>query len=82
MAETFDIFEKKIDCDVFLNQLNSLHPSLTCTHEKEIEGKLPFLDVLVEKSNKRFLTSAYGKPTFTEQYDVEIHSNQKVEKPI
>ena len=55
--DTFAMFEKEIDCNMFLNQLNSLHPSLTFTHEKEVEGKLPFLDVLVKKSNTEFLTS-------------------------
>ena len=51
-----------------LNQLRSLHPSLTFTHEKKVEGKFPFLDVIVEKSNTEFLTSVYRKPTFTGQY--------------
>ena len=50
------------------NQLDSFHPSLTFIPEKEVEGKLPFLDVLVKKSNPEFLTSIYRKPTFTRQY--------------
>ena len=52
------LFLKKNDCDMFLNQLNSLHPSLKFTHEKEIDDKLlsVFLDVLVEKSNTESLT--------------------------
>ena len=33
---------------------------------------LPFLDVLVTKSNNKFITSVYRKPTFTGQY---IHWN-------
>ena len=53
---------------MFLNQLNLLHPSLTFTHEKEVEVKLPFLDVLVEKSNTEFLTLVYRNPTVTGQY--------------
>ena len=53
---------------MFLNQLNLLHPSLTFTHEKKVEVKLPFLDVLVKKSNTEFLTLVYRKPTVTGQY--------------
>ena len=56
----------KIDeCDLFLN---SLYPSLRFTFEKESNLALPFLDVLVEKSPSKFITSIYRKPTFTGQY--------------
>ena len=68
MDDTIAMFKKEIDCDLFLNQLNSLHPSLTSIYEKEVKGKLPFLHVLVEKSDTEFLTSVYRKPTFTGQY--------------
>ena len=53
----FAMFEDKFNCNQFLKQLNSLHQSLTCAHEKEVNGKSPFLDVLEEKSNSKFLTS-------------------------
>ena len=67
--DTFAMFEDEFNCNQFLNKLNSLHQSLTLTHEKEVNGKLPFLDVLVEKSNSKFLTSAYRKPSFSGQYN-------------
>ena len=51
-----------------LNSRNSLHPSLRYTFEKESNLPLPFLDVLVEKSPSKFITSIYWKPTFTGQY--------------
>ena len=38
------------------------------THENEINKSLLFLDVLVEKSKKKFNTLVYRKPTFTGQY--------------
>ena len=47
--DTFALFEDESNCNQFLKQLNSLHQSLIFTHEKEVNGKLPFLDVLVEK---------------------------------
>ena len=67
--DTFAMFEDELNCNLFLKQLNSLHQSLNFTHEKEVNGKLPFLDVLVEKSNKKFLTSVYRKPSFSGQYN-------------
>ena len=67
--DTFAMFEDEFNCNRFLKQLNSLHQSLTFTHEKEVNGKLPFLDVLVERSNTKFLTSVYRKPSFSGQYN-------------
>ena len=69
MYDTFAMFEDEFNCNRFLKQLNSLHQSLIFTHEKEVNGKLPFLDVLVEKSNTKFLTSVYRKPSFSGQYN-------------
>ena len=45
--DTFAVFNNGDDCNTFLSQLNSLHPSLRFTHEKEFNHSLPFLDVLV-----------------------------------
>jgi len=36
--------------------------------EKETDGRLPFLDVKIEKETNKFLTSVYRKPTFIGQY--------------
>ena len=68
MDDTFVVFNNENQCDNFLNKLNSLHPSLRFTFEKESNLRLPFLDVLVEKTSSKFLTSIYRKPTFTGQY--------------
>ena len=65
MDDTFVIFSNEDECDLFLDSLNSLHPSLRFTFEKESNLALPFLDVLVEKSPSKFITSIYQKPTFT-----------------
>ena len=56
------------ECNEFFSHLNSLHPSLRFTFEKECNRTLLFFDVLVEKNGHKFVTSMYRKPTFTGQY--------------
>ena len=64
----FAIFGSEDECTSFLDALNSMHSALKFTFEKKENAQLPFLDVLVEKSNEGFLTSVFRKPTFTGQY--------------
>ena len=66
--DTFAIFNNEKDCNTFLTHLNSLHPSLRFTYKRESNHSLPFLDMLVERHDSKFLTSVYRKPTFTSQY--------------
>ena len=66
--DTFAIFEQEGDVDDFLVMLNRLYSALNFTFEKEHDGKLPFLDILVEKTELGFETSVYRKPTFSGQY--------------
>ena len=66
--DTFAVFNDEDECNEFFSHLNSLHPSLRFTFEKECNQTLPFLDVLVEKNNRKYVTSIYRKPTFTGQY--------------
>ena len=68
MDVSFVVFSKEDECDLFLDRLNSLQPSLRFTFEKESNLALPFLDVLVEKTPFKFVTSIYRKPTFIDQY--------------
>ena len=70
--DTFSLFYKEIDFQKFLNCLNSLHLFLKFTNETEANNSFPFLDVLVTKSNIKFITLVYRKLTFTGQY---IHWN-------
>ena len=59
----------KMEVKVFLSHLNSLHPTITFTVEKEEEGKLPFLDTYLHRKNDGSLDiSVYRKPTHTDQY--------------
>ena len=52
----------------FLRQPQLASHSLRFTFEKESNLALPFMDVLVEKSPFKFITSIYRKPTFTGLY--------------
>ena len=62
--DTFCLFKNEKDADSFLIQLNSMHPSLKFTMEKESNYQLTFLDVFVHKTSTAFLTSIYWKPSF------------------
>ena len=57
--DTFSLFHKETEFQKFLNCLNSLHPSLKFTNEIETNNSVPFLDVLVTKSDNKFITSVY-----------------------
>ena len=63
--DTFVVFHNEEECDAFKVKLNSLHPSLQFTSEKEQGNRLNFLDVLVEKSHVNVTTDIYRKPTFS-----------------
>ena len=65
--DTFALFSDENSSNQFLERLNQI-PFLEFTVEKECDEKLPFLDVLIEKSEDRFLTSVYRKPTFSGTY--------------
>ena len=66
--DIFVLAPRREDSELFLKELNNLHPALQFTTEEEIEMCLPFLDVKVERSNGSFLTSIYRKPTFSGEY--------------
>ena len=63
--DCFLLFRSLDHIPLFLNYLNSQHPNISFTSEIEHEGKLPFLDIDVSRSNGKFTTSVYRKPTFT-----------------
>ncbi|XP_054853995.1 uncharacterized protein LOC129342319, partial [Eublepharis macularius] len=57
----------------FLNHLNNIHLNIQFTMEKEIEGKLPFLDTwVIRKANFQLGHKVYRKPTHTDRY---LHKN-------
>ena len=64
--DTFVIWphgEEKLDA--FLGHINTLHPNITFTLEKEKDNKIAFLDVLIERKSNTLETSV---PTHTNQY--------------
>ena len=66
--DIFVLFREQGDHLTFLDSLNILHPSLSFTCECEINNKLAFLDVLVERESSSFTTTVYRKPTFSGLY--------------
>ena len=69
MWTIFSYFFKQLE--KFREYLNSKHANISFTSEIEIEGRLPFLDMLVDR-NGGITTSVYRKPTFTGIY---THAN-------
>ena len=47
------------------NILNSRHPNIKFTFGTQLNGKLPFLDVLVDNSGASCITSIFHKSTYT-----------------
>jgi hypothetical protein len=45
--------------------LNSKHPNIKFTFEKENNNQLPFLDITVVRNRMKFITTLYRKKTFT-----------------
>ena len=66
--DTFSVLPCRADSEQFFHLLNGLHPALKFTVEEERDGKLPFMDVLVERVTDGFQRSVYRKPTFTGLY--------------
>lgn len=62
-----DVFSivRKDDVTNVLSILNSKYSSIQFTHEIEINGKLPFLDLMVHRINGRIEFGVYHKPTTT-----------------
>jgi len=60
------MFHSEHDALIFLDYINSRHPNIRFTMEKELNRKLLFLDVLIDNSDTNsFLTRVYRKKTFT-----------------
>ena len=66
--DTFILWPYQEDVQTLLEDVNSIRPSLQFTMEKEQINKLPFLDVLVTRTEQGFRSFLYRKPTFTGQY--------------
>ena len=56
---------KRTEINNVLESINKLHPQLKFTIERENEGKLPFLDMLITRRDGKLISSWYSKPTDT-----------------
>ena len=64
--DTFCLVHSEHDAIIFFDYINSRHPNIRFTMEKEAHHKLPFLDALVDNNDPNsFLTRVYRKKTFT-----------------
>ena len=63
--DIFCIFNTNDDALSFCKHLNSLHPNLKFTVEFEDSASLPFLDILITRSNGLFSTSVFRKKSTT-----------------
>ena len=66
--DIFILVEKREHLDLFRDYLNTKHININFTSEIEVEGKIPFLDILIDRSDGKIMTSVYRKPTFTGVY--------------
>ena len=58
---------------LFLEYLNRQHANITFTNEIERDGKLPSFYIDTSRSESKFATSVYRKPTFTDLF-TNFHS--------
>ena len=68
MDDTFVLFSSEDHVKKFHKYLNSRHENMNFTFECEKNNCLPFLDVLVSRTDNGFSTSIYRKPTFSGLY--------------
>ena len=69
------------ELDNFLQHLNSKNRNIQFTMEKERDGELSFLDVLVKREGQRLGHKVYRKPTHTDRYlnsQSNHHPSQKM----
>ena len=67
MDDTFLLFREESHVQPFLNYLNVQHNNIKFTCETEIDNQISFLDVKIHKTNDKFNTELYRKPTYTGQ---------------
>ena len=63
--DTFCVFETEQDALLFFDFISTRHPNIRFTMEKEVENKLPFLDVFIHNHSPGPTTTVFRKKTFT-----------------
>ena len=83
VGDTFILWPHQEDVQILIYHVNSIPPSIQFPMEKKQDNKLPFLGVLVTRTEQGFRSSVYRKPTFTGQYlNFNSHHPYKVKKGI
>ena len=62
---TYLIFKSQTDVEPIFNYLNRQHRKINFTLEQESEGRIPFLDIMIDRNSGRLDFSVFRKPTFT-----------------
>ena len=65
--DTIALFRSKEAAERFLEYINNLHSNIKFTIEYEQDNQLPFLDILIKRTDQGFTTNVYRKKTFTGQ---------------
>ena len=68
LDDIFVLFRSPHHLDKFNEYLNTKHANIKLTSEKEVNGSLPLLDVLILRNKEGFTTTVYHKPTFSGVY--------------
>ena len=71
--DIFMLFDDANHVNKFLRYLNSRHPNIEFSKDEEVDGKISFLDISINKNNGKFHTSIYRKETFSGVYS-NFHS--------
>lgn len=58
----FAIIEKGT-AGILLHRLNQMHPNIQFTYEAEVDGRLPFLDLMIVREGEKLAFEVYRKPT-------------------
>ena len=66
--DIFVLFESETQVESFKNFMNTCHPKMKFTFEKEQNNCFNFLDVKVIREDNVFTTSVYRKPSFSGVY--------------
>ena len=68
MDDILVLFGSRHHFEKFNKYLNIKHANIKFTGEKEVNGSLSFLDVLISRNKKGFTATVYHKLTFSGVY--------------
>ena len=70
--DLFVLFQSPHHLEKFNEHLNIKHVNIKFISEKEVNGSLPFIDVLISRNKEGFTTTVYHKPIFSGVYPILI----------